>query len=1185
MRSFLGFLGLLLSLCGNIARADQVDNIVRAEMERQHIPGMSVAVVREGKIVREAGYGFANVELCAPAKPETIYQSGSVGKQFTAALVMLLVEDGEIALDGPVSKYLPDVSENWSKITVRHLLTHTSGMGDPFDKLDMRKDYTEDEILKVVGTIPVKFQPGQRWEYSNTGYEVLGFLCSKVGGKFYGDQLMERIFKPIGMTTARIISERDIVPNRAAGYEWVTGELKNQSWVSPSLNTTADGSLYVTVRDLAAWDAVLYGDKLLKPSSSDAIWTPVKLNDGKTHPYGFGWTLSPVNGHRCFSHNGLWQGFSAHIARYVDDKLTVIVLTNLAEANAGKIGRQIAADYVPALAESVASNPELGLEDLSPVSAIQGWGQLQLGKSVSGQPISIAGRHFAHGLGTHAPSELVYDLEGEYERFEAWVGLDDFMKDHTEGSIVFQVFGDGRTLFESGVMHVGDAAKQVNVSVAGVSELKLIVTDAGDGKDCDHADWADAVLIGKKATNTERPQSKYEIKSAGIVLQLDAQGGVAGCKVGEKKMDWPLVGGTRLGGCRAMGNVKVEQLAEGDYRFVRKLGDGQGHACTLSERFRPTKDSIRWEVEIVSDNEPWSTAISTRLKHQATPEMRFWTAWSDPEHDSAGWRDPRVLMPFTNTRWPYSNLTEPSPVRGDFIPLPLATVALPSSDAALSLVLSPEDTLLEMWLATDKTGTVQFTRQKHRLGKGQPVRFAMDLVAHEADWRGGLRWLVSRYPQYFDPPNAKADEMAGCGAYSGEENPIDVAKFKKMAFRINWKLSDDFAYMGMFIPPVKDANETWERSCDEAAPPGKGRMISCRQMNDYARYMRENGFYVLNYFNVTEFGKRINGRVVPAEKANDPELWKDPSAFLKLKLPHAAFVPYIPTFYGAVIVDPGDPAFQEFILEQAEKHNRLLPDTSGICIDRMDWLLLYNLRADDGVSWVEGKPARAGTESWKSLMAKLAPLMHKADKVVFGNPMIMRIDLMHELDGFYSEHGEWGPGLNAMAMVAMRKPALTWTCMWWDEPRYDLKPDPDSFFQRHLLMGVYPTAPYPFNNHALRPHLQTDRHYLAYGPLMDAMRGKKWVLEPHCVETSTPEVKVNLFQVPGGYAVPVTFGGNAKEAVVYVRNVSGLENVRCEALHPGVEKPLSISSTFKNGTLELHVPLYRGCAMVKTVRE
>lgn len=340
---------LLTCLCFSSAQADEVDDLVRAELKRQNIPGISIAVVREGKIIKEAGYGQANIEHEVPAKPETIYQSGSVGKQFTAGLVMLLVEDGKISLDDPISKHLPKAPEAWKEITVRHLLTHTSGLGDPYMKIDLTKNYTDDELMAIEGTIPLKFTPGSKWAYSNTGYHVLGFICNKVGGKFYGDQLIERIFKPCGMTTARMINEHDIIPNRSAGYEMKNGKIKNQTWVSPTLNTTADGSIYLTVRDMAAWDAALWGNKIFKPNSREAMWTPVKLSDGKTFPYGFGWMLAPENGHTCISHGGAWQGFTTYLARYVDDQLTVIVLTNRAGANPGRIAKAIAQHYVPGL--------------------------------------------------------------------------------------------------------------------------------------------------------------------------------------------------------------------------------------------------------------------------------------------------------------------------------------------------------------------------------------------------------------------------------------------------------------------------------------------------------------------------------------------------------------------------------------------------------------------------------------------------------------------------------------------------------------------------------------------------------------------------------------------------------------------------------------------------------------------
>jgi len=218
MQKIIGLLLLSNLFFAGVAYADEVDDLVRAEMELQKIPGLSIAVVRDGKIIKEAGYGLANLEHNVPARPETIYQTGSVGKQFTAALVMLLVEDGKIVLDDPVSKYLPNTPEAWQKITIRHLLTHTSGLGDPYAKISLIKNYTDDELITIESKIPLKFTPGSKWDYSNTGYHVLGFVCNKVGGKFYGDQIVERIFKPCGMTTARMISERDIVANRSAGY-------------------------------------------------------------------------------------------------------------------------------------------------------------------------------------------------------------------------------------------------------------------------------------------------------------------------------------------------------------------------------------------------------------------------------------------------------------------------------------------------------------------------------------------------------------------------------------------------------------------------------------------------------------------------------------------------------------------------------------------------------------------------------------------------------------------------------------------------------------------------------------------------------------------------------------------------------------------------------------------------------
>lgn len=327
----------------------KVDSLVEAEMMKQKTPGIALAVIRDGKITYSKGYGYSNVEHQVPVKPVTIFQSGSVGKQFTAFAIMQLVEDGKISLDDPISKYFPGAPAEWNKVTVRHLLTHTGGWASYPKGFDFRADYTEDSLYKIISQIPFEFAPGERHQYSNIGYVTLGLLISKVTGKFYGNLLKERVFTPLGMTTARIITEADIVPNRAAGYWLDNGELKNQQWVSSTINTTADGSLYLTVLDMAKWEAALNAGKLLKKESYRVMWSPVKLNNGKTHPYGFGWAIDSLNGKLIIEHGGTWQGFESVIKRYPEKRAAVVVFANLRGTNVDIIASRIMRFYHPEL--------------------------------------------------------------------------------------------------------------------------------------------------------------------------------------------------------------------------------------------------------------------------------------------------------------------------------------------------------------------------------------------------------------------------------------------------------------------------------------------------------------------------------------------------------------------------------------------------------------------------------------------------------------------------------------------------------------------------------------------------------------------------------------------------------------------------------------------------------------------
>ncbi len=328
------------------ARADKIDDLVKAEMQKQRISGLSIAVVKEGKIIKAEGYGIANVEHGIAAKPETVYQIGSVSKQIIAAGIMLLMQEGKVNLDDKIGQFLEGTPDTWKDITVRHLLTHTSGLVREAPGFDPYKIQNDAEVIKTAYALPLRFAPGEKWEYCNVGYFALAEIIHKVTGQTWGDYLLERIFLPLEMNATRTTSTTEIVPNRADGYVWKDGKPHNAD-IFFALRPS--GAFLSTVLDLAKWDAALYSDRILKATTRELMWTPVKLNNGSTYPYGFGWELNAVAGHKRVSHSGSLPGFRATIARFADDKLTIIVLTNADLSNPGSITMGIAEAYLPEL--------------------------------------------------------------------------------------------------------------------------------------------------------------------------------------------------------------------------------------------------------------------------------------------------------------------------------------------------------------------------------------------------------------------------------------------------------------------------------------------------------------------------------------------------------------------------------------------------------------------------------------------------------------------------------------------------------------------------------------------------------------------------------------------------------------------------------------------------------------------
>ena len=309
--------------------------------------------MRDGQVVYSNYSGHANVELNVPVTADTVFQIQSITKTFTATAIMMLVEEGKVSLDDPVGRHLDGTPESWKATTVRHLLSHTSGIKDFINEptASLRVDVSEQEVLAATAPRPLNFAPGEKYAYSNTGYHLLAMIIRKVTGKFYGDFLAERIFKPLGMDHTRVQELSAVVPGRAAGYLW-RDKLTNGGYVAQSILSYGGGGILSTASDLAKWDAALRGEKLLKKATLEQMWEKTTLNDGSKSNYGLGWVVNEVNGRRCVQHSGGHvTGFQSFMRRYLDDGLTVIVLANQSgKADPGKIAEQVAGMFDPSLA-------------------------------------------------------------------------------------------------------------------------------------------------------------------------------------------------------------------------------------------------------------------------------------------------------------------------------------------------------------------------------------------------------------------------------------------------------------------------------------------------------------------------------------------------------------------------------------------------------------------------------------------------------------------------------------------------------------------------------------------------------------------------------------------------------------------------------------------------------------------
>ncbi|HEX9166931.1 MAG TPA: serine hydrolase domain-containing protein [Gemmatimonadales bacterium] len=325
----------------------RIDSVVAEAMTRSKTPGMSVAVQHGATVILAKGYGMADLESSAPASANTVYRLGSVTKQFTALAIMQLVEAGKVRLDDEISAYLPDFPLQGHRVTVHHLLTHTSGirnytaLGPRFWQDASRRDLSDAQMVALFKDEPFDFAPGARWNYSNSGYYLLGMIVEKASGLPYRQYLHERILTPLGLSATSYCDEAPVIPGRAQGYEVVKGQVVNDGIIS--MNTPgAAGAMCSTVLDLLKWQRALVEHRLISRASTERMRTVATLNDGKATTYAYGLGVGQLEGHRRIGHGGGINGFITQLDYFPADDLTVVVLGNLGGAPSGEVAGKVA---------------------------------------------------------------------------------------------------------------------------------------------------------------------------------------------------------------------------------------------------------------------------------------------------------------------------------------------------------------------------------------------------------------------------------------------------------------------------------------------------------------------------------------------------------------------------------------------------------------------------------------------------------------------------------------------------------------------------------------------------------------------------------------------------------------------------------------------------------------------------
>jgi CubicO group peptidase (beta-lactamase class C family) len=309
-------------------------------------PGIAVAVARNGEITHKLARGLANLEWAQQIEPCTIFGIGSLTKQFTAVSVMMLAEQGRLSIDAPVTEFIANLEENYEAISLRHLLTHTAGIPNYTDisgywTEHSRRDATPEEISDYFMSVPLEFSPGQRFQYSNSGYILLGRVIEAATGQPYAEFLRDNIFRPQGMNDSVYLDAAPIITHRASGYARTNEGFRNAPFLSMTWPYAA-GGIGSSVVDLIKWQNALSAGGVIRRETLDLMHIPTTLRDGTQCSYGMGWMIDMHEGGRVLHHSGLVRGFSSHMAWFAEQDLTIVVLSNLQSFPAEQLGGKLA---------------------------------------------------------------------------------------------------------------------------------------------------------------------------------------------------------------------------------------------------------------------------------------------------------------------------------------------------------------------------------------------------------------------------------------------------------------------------------------------------------------------------------------------------------------------------------------------------------------------------------------------------------------------------------------------------------------------------------------------------------------------------------------------------------------------------------------------------------------------------